>query len=96
MSLPVSVSAIRHLERIYPGHVVCGVPLARISRWRNGGLADVFFFPRSGNDLARVSQFCGLAAEGATTIGDAWQIARGYVGLAEKLRALRASVIWTA
>lgn len=51
---PVSDSAIRHLERICPGHVVCGVPLARISRWRIGGLADVIVRPRSIDELARL------------------------------------------
>lgn len=43
---------------------------------------------RAGAALA----LCGLAAEGETVITDAWQIARGYVNFAEKLRSLGASV----
>lgn len=35
---------------------------------------------------------CGLIAEGETTIMDAWQIGRGYVHFAEKLRSLGAHV----
>lgn len=35
---------------------------------------------------------CGLAAEGETVITDAWQISRGYVNFAEKLRSLGADV----
>ena len=34
---------------------------------------------------------CGLVAEGETVITDAWQVTRGYVGFASKLRALGAS-----
>ncbi|WP_324012302.1 UDP-N-acetylglucosamine 1-carboxyvinyltransferase [Microbacterium sp. JZ37] len=37
---------------------------------------------------------CGLMAEGETTVTDAWQIARGYVGFAEKLRSLGAHAQW--
>jgi UDP-N-acetylglucosamine 1-carboxyvinyltransferase len=37
---------------------------------------------------------CALAADGETTITDAWQIRRGYVGFAEKLRALGAHAEW--
>lgn len=33
---------------------------------------------------------CGMAAEGETTINDAWQIGRGYVDLITKLKALGA------
>lgn len=35
---------------------------------------------------------CGLMAEGTTVIEDAWQIGRGYVDFAEKLRVLGAQV----
>ena len=45
---------------------------------------------RAGAALA----LCGLIAEGETVITDAWQIGRGYVGFAEKLRNLGASVEW--
>jgi len=37
---------------------------------------------------------CGLAAEGETIVTDAWQISRGYVDFAEKLRSLGADVRW--
>ncbi|WP_326838390.1 UDP-N-acetylglucosamine 1-carboxyvinyltransferase [Halomonas sp. 328] len=43
---------------------------------------------RAGAALA----LCGLMAEGETTITDSWQIARGYVGFVEKLKALGAKV----
>jgi UDP-N-acetylglucosamine 1-carboxyvinyltransferase len=39
---------------------------------------------------------CALVAEGNTTIHDAWQIARGYVGFPEKLKALGAKAEWIA
>ncbi|MBK1674778.1 MULTISPECIES: UDP-N-acetylglucosamine 1-carboxyvinyltransferase [Ectothiorhodospira] len=45
---------------------------------------------RAGAALA----LCGLIAEGETVITDAWQISRGYVGFADKLRNLGASVEW--
>lgn len=35
---------------------------------------------------------CGLIAEGETTVTSAWQIGRGYVDFAEKLRSLGATV----
>lgn len=35
---------------------------------------------------------CGLAAEGETIVTDAWQISRGYVDFADKLRSLGANV----
>jgi UDP-N-acetylmuramate dehydrogenase len=44
----------RDLERICPGAVALNVPLARISRWRIGGLADVIVSPRSIEELARL------------------------------------------
>ncbi|HRL75156.1 MAG TPA: UDP-N-acetylmuramate dehydrogenase [Candidatus Accumulibacter phosphatis] len=50
----MAASAIRHLEQICSGHVVCGVPLSRISRWRIGGLADVIVRPRNIEELARL------------------------------------------
>ncbi|HEL3748098.1 UDP-N-acetylglucosamine 1-carboxyvinyltransferase [Stenotrophomonas maltophilia] len=37
---------------------------------------------------------CGLTAEGETIVTDAWQISRGYVDFAEKLRAMGADVRW--
>jgi UDP-N-acetylglucosamine 1-carboxyvinyltransferase len=37
---------------------------------------------------------CALAADGETIITDAWQIRRGYVGFAEKLRTLGAHAEW--
>lgn len=43
---------------------------------------------RAGAALA----LCGLIAEGTTVIEDAWQIGRGYVDFAEKLRSLGAEV----
>lgn len=43
---------------------------------------------RAGAALA----LCGLTAEGETVITDAWQISRGYVNFAEKLRSLGANV----
>lgn len=43
---------------------------------------------RAGAALA----LCGLAASGETTITDAWQISRGYVNFAGKLRSLGADV----
>ena len=43
---------------------------------------------RAGAALA----LCGLIAEGETQVLDAWQIARGYVNFADKLRALGADV----
>lgn len=43
---------------------------------------------RAGAALA----LCGLAANGQTRITDAWQISRGYVDFAEKLKALGANV----
>jgi UDP-N-acetylglucosamine 1-carboxyvinyltransferase len=45
---------------------------------------------RAGAALA----LCGLIAEGETLITDAWQIGRGYVDFAEKLRALGAQAEW--
>lgn len=45
---------------------------------------------RAGAALA----LCGLIAEGETTIHEAWQISRGYVGFADKLNALGAKVQW--
>ncbi|TIX78475.1 MAG: UDP-N-acetylglucosamine 1-carboxyvinyltransferase, partial [Mesorhizobium sp.] len=36
---------------------------------------------------------CGLVADGETTITDAWQISRGYVDFAQKLRSLGATVL---
>lgn len=45
---------------------------------------------RAGAALA----LCGLMAEGETVIEDAWQIARGYVGFAEKLQSLGADAEW--
>lgn len=45
---------------------------------------------RAGAALA----LCGLLAEGETMIHNAWQISRGYVGFAEKLRSLGAQVEW--
>ncbi len=44
---------------------------------------------RAGAALA----LCGLAAEGETVITDAWQISRGYVDFADKLRSLGATVV---
>jgi UDP-N-acetylglucosamine 1-carboxyvinyltransferase len=43
---------------------------------------------RAGAALA----LCGLIAEGETIIHDAWQIGRGYVNFAEKLKSLGANV----
>jgi UDP-N-acetylglucosamine 1-carboxyvinyltransferase len=43
---------------------------------------------RAGAALA----LCGLAAEGETIIHDAWQIGRGYVNFAKKLKSLGANV----
>lgn len=43
---------------------------------------------RAGAALA----LCGLTADGDTTITDAWQISRGYVDFARKLRSLGATV----
>lgn len=43
---------------------------------------------RAGAALA----LCGLAAEGETIIHDAWQIGRGYVNFAEKLKSLGANI----
>jgi UDP-N-acetylglucosamine 1-carboxyvinyltransferase len=37
---------------------------------------------------------CALVADGETTIHDAWQIARGYVNFADKLKALGAQCDW--
>jgi UDP-N-acetylglucosamine 1-carboxyvinyltransferase len=45
---------------------------------------------RAGAALA----LCGLIAEGETVITDAWQIARGYVDFAGKLKTLGAQVEW--
>lgn len=45
---------------------------------------------RAGAALA----LCGLFADGETVIDDAWQIERGYVGFAEKLRSLGAAASW--
>lgn len=44
---------------------------------------------RAGAALA----LCGLIAEGETVITDAWQIRRGYVDFAEKLKGLGAQVV---
>ena len=58
---------------------------------KGGGLhgADVRALDlRAGAALA----LCGLTAEGETTIADAWQIARGYVDFAGKLKSLGAHV----
>ncbi|MER8537739.1 UDP-N-acetylglucosamine 1-carboxyvinyltransferase [Mesorhizobium sp. M1005] len=44
---------------------------------------------RAGAALA----LCGLVADGETTITDAWQISRGYVDFAHKLRSLGATVL---
>lgn len=46
---------------------------------------------RAGAALA----LCGLIAEGETSINNAWQISRGYVGFASKLTALGAEVRWS-
>lgn len=53
-SLPIPPVAIRDLERLCPGAVALNVPLARISRWRIGGIADVIVRPRSIDELARL------------------------------------------
>lgn len=53
-SLPIPPVALLDLERICPGAVALNVPLARISRWRIGGIADVIVRPRSINELARL------------------------------------------
>lgn len=45
---------------------------------------------RAGAALA----LCGLLAEGETLIDNAWQISRGYVDFAEKLRSLGAQAEW--
>jgi UDP-N-acetylglucosamine 1-carboxyvinyltransferase len=45
---------------------------------------------RAGAALA----ICGLMAEGETVVTDAWQISRGYVDFAEKLRSLGAEATW--
>lgn len=45
---------------------------------------------RAGAALA----LCGLIADGETEIDDAWQIRRGYVDFAEKLRALGGTAAW--
>ncbi|GAA1470157.1 UDP-N-acetylglucosamine 1-carboxyvinyltransferase [Microbacterium thalassium] len=45
---------------------------------------------RAGAALA----ICGLMAEGETTVTDAWQISRGYVDFAEKLRSLGGNAEW--
>ena len=45
---------------------------------------------RAGAALA----LCGLIAEGETIIADAWQIGRGYIDFAEKLRSLGAQAEW--
>ena len=50
----MSASAIGHLEQICPEHAVRGVPLARISRWGIGGLADVIVRPRKIGELGRL------------------------------------------
>lgn len=42
------------LDRLCPGAVFREVPLALISRWRIGGLADVIVRPRSIDELARL------------------------------------------
>lgn len=47
---------------------------------------------RAGAALA----LCGLVAEGETIIHDAWQISRGYVEFAQKLRGLGANAEWIA
>lgn len=39
---------------------------------------------------------CGLFADGETVIEDAWQIERGYVNFAEKLRSLGGNVDWAS
>jgi len=46
---------------------------------------------RAGAALA----LCGLIAEGETVISDAWQVSRGYVDFAEKLKSLGANAEWT-
>lgn len=46
---------------------------------------------RAGAALA----ICGLMADGETTVTDAWQISRGYVDFAEKLRSLGADAAWS-
>jgi UDP-N-acetylglucosamine 1-carboxyvinyltransferase len=46
---------------------------------------------RAGAALA----ICGLMADGETTVTDAWQISRGYVDFAEKLRSLGADAEWS-
>ena len=45
---------------------------------------------RAGAALA----LCGLVADGETVINDAWQISRGYMNFAEKLRGLGAQAQW--
>ncbi len=47
---------------------------------------------RAGAALA----LCGLTALGETVINDAWQIERGYVDFADKLRSLGAEAEWIA
>lgn len=49
-----SAAAIRDLEQLCPGAIALNVPLARISRWRIGGIADVIVRPRSIDELARL------------------------------------------
>lgn len=45
---------------------------------------------RAGAALA----LCGLIAEGETIVTDAWQIGRGYVDFAGKLKSLGAQAEW--
>ena len=64
-----SVARAKALEALLPGAVLRDVPLARISRWKIGGTADVIVRPRSIAELARVRAFLHDSATPHIVIG---------------------------
>lgn len=54
---PVSPALIAELERLCPGGVVQGLPLAQVSRWRIGGPADLVLRPAGIEELAALRAF---------------------------------------
>lgn len=55
MKYPLEKTGVAQaLYRLVPGAVTFDVPLARISRWRIGGSADVVVRPRTIEEVQRV------------------------------------------
>lgn len=93
LRFPGRYAYAEEMARMGLRHEVIGDML--VIHGRRGGLvgAEVRALDlRAGAALA----LCGLTALGETVINDAWQIERGYVDFADKLRSLGAEAEWIA